>query len=85
MTNVIVMADAPVREIKENGVVIEKDGSAQFIEADTVVLATGFLWDDTLYEGVKELAPEVYALGVSVVDSHMIHGIYEAFELAMKI
>jgi 2,4-dienoyl-CoA reductase (NADPH2) len=85
LANVTVMADAPVKEIKENGVVIEKDGSPELIEADTVVLATGFLWDDTVHEAVKDLAPEVYALGVSVVDSHMIQGIYEAFRLAMKI
>ena len=85
MADVTVMADASVREIKSKSVLIERDGSAQSIEADTVVLATGFLWDDTLYEAVKDLAPEVHALGVSVVNSHMIHGIYEAFSLALKM
>ncbi len=85
ISHVTVMADAWLKQIKENVAVIEKDGSELSIPVDTVVLATGFIWDDTLYEALKDSAPEVHALGVHVVDGHMIQGIYEAFELAMKI
>ena len=85
LSNVTVMADAWIKEIEAKGVVIEKDGSEQSLNVDTVVLATGFIWDDTLHEKVKDFAPEVYTLGVHVVDGHMIQGIYEAFHLAMKI
>ena len=85
LSNVTVMADSWVREIETKRVLIEKDGSEQSLNVDTVVLATGFIWDDILYEKVKDFAPEVYTLGVHVVDGHMIQGIYEAFHLAVKI
>lgn len=85
LSSVTVMADAWLKHIKVNEAVIERDGSERSIPVDTVVLATGFVWDDTLYEKIKDLAPEVHALGVGVVDGHMIQGIYEAFGLAMKI
>ena len=85
MANIRIMADAPVKEIKKNGVVINKDGRDKLIEADSVVLATGFTWDNTLYEALRGLAPEVYTAGVSTVDGHMIQGIYEAFKLGLKI
>lgn len=85
MANVQIMSDAPVKEIKEDGVIIEKDSSLEFIKADTVVLATGFTWDNSLYEAIKDLAPEVYTAGVASTNDHMIKGIYEAFEVALKI
>jgi NADH dehydrogenase FAD-containing subunit len=85
LSSVTVMADAWVREIEEKKVLIEKDGSEQSLNVDTVVLATGFKWDDTLHKKIKNSAPEVYTLGVHVVDGHMVQGIYEAFRLAMKI
>jgi thioredoxin reductase len=82
--NVQVISNAPVKEIKANGVVIERDGSEQFIEADTVVLATGFVSDTSLYESLKNLGPAVHIAGTATV-GHMIEGIGNAFEVAMKI
>ncbi|MDP6179656.1 MAG: FAD-dependent oxidoreductase, partial [Desulfatiglandales bacterium] len=85
MANVQINADAPVEEIKENGVFIKRDGTRQFIEADTVVLATGFTWDNTLYEAIKGSAPEVYTAGAASTVGHMIEGVCDAFDVAMKI
>jgi 2,4-dienoyl-CoA reductase (NADPH2) len=84
LANVQIIFNAPVKEIKENGVMIEKDGLEQFIRADTVVLATGFVPDTSVYESIKNLAPEVYIAGAATV-GHMIEGIGKAFEVAMKI
>jgi NADPH-dependent 2,4-dienoyl-CoA reductase/sulfur reductase-like enzyme len=84
LTNVQIISNAPVKEIKRNGVIIEKDGFEQFIQADTVVLATGFVPDTSLYESIKNLAPEVYIAGTATV-GHMIEGIGNAFEVAIKI
>jgi len=84
LTNVQIISNAPVKEIKKNGVMIEKDGLEQFIQADTVVLATGFVPDTSLYESIKNLAPEVYIAGTATV-GHMIEGIGKAFEVAIKI
>jgi len=50
-------------EIKENGVVVLKEGEEQFIEADAVILATGFKGDETLFMKLEDLAEEVYQIG----------------------
>jgi len=84
MANVEIITNAPIKEIKENGVTIEKDGIEQFIQADTVVLATGFVPDTSLYESIKNLAPEIYIAGTDTI-GHMIEGIGNAFEVAIKI
>jgi len=84
LANVQVISNAPVKEIKGNGIIIERDGSEQFIEADTVVLATGFVSDTSLYESLKNLGPAVHLAGTATV-GHMIEGIGKAFEVAIKI
>jgi 2,4-dienoyl-CoA reductase (NADPH2) len=84
LTDVQIISNAPVKEIKRNGLIIEKDGLEQFIRTDTVVLATGFVPDTSLYETIKNLAPEVYTAGTATV-GHMIEGIAKAFEVAIKI
>jgi 2,4-dienoyl-CoA reductase (NADPH2) len=85
LTNVQIIFHAPVKEIKENGVMIEKDGLEKFIPADTIVLATGFVPDTSLYNTIKNLAPpEVYVAGTATA-GHMIEGIGKAFEAAIRI
>ena len=85
MSNVQVLTSTQVKEIKKDGVVVETDGAEQFIEADTVVLATGFAPDTSFYETIKNLAPEVYVAGNAAVKGHTIDGVSNAFEVAMKI
>ena len=85
LAGVQIISNAPVKEIKSNGVIIEKDGFQQFVQADTVVLATGFIRETTLYENIKDLAPEVHIVGSGPFISHTIESIGEAFEIASKI
>ena len=85
LSKVNVMTNAPVTEILPEGVAIEKKGSRQVIPGDTVVLATGFINDDTFYKKVKDLAKEVYIVGNKPTVGHAIDFVGEAFEIALKI
>ena len=76
---------AQAKEIKADHIIIDHEGTAQVIEADTVVLATGFMPDSRIYESAKGLAPEVYIAGMATKTGHTIEGIGDAFEVAMKI
>jgi len=79
------MVEAPLKEVKKDGVVVTKDGAEEFIKADSVVLATGFVPDPSLYEAIKEVVPETYAIGNTVSKGHAIQGTGEALEVALKI
>jgi len=85
LAGVRMLCKAPVREIQEKVVIVDHDGERQSIEADTVVLATGFVSDESLYEKMKGMAREVYPLVAATQKGHLIHGISEAYELAMKV
>ena len=85
LSGVQMITGTRVKAIKADGVVIDRGGAEQLIEADTVVLATGYVPDISLYESIKNLAPEVYVAGMAAVTGHTIAGIGNAFEVAMKI
>lgn len=50
-------------EITDKGVVVSKDGEKQLLEADSVIMATGFRPDKTLKEQFKGCAPTVLFIG----------------------
>lgn len=52
-----------LKEIRENSVLIEKDGSTQELPADTVIMATGFVENNSLYNALKDSGKEVYVVG----------------------
>jgi len=85
LAKVRVLCKAPVREIHEKGVVVEVGGARQSLEADTVILATGFMQDSSLYETMKDMAREVYPVVAAVTKGHLIHGVSEAYERATGI
>jgi len=85
LAGVKIVLKALAKEIKKEGLVVEREGTEQFIESDTVVLATGFVPDTQIYQSIKGLAPEVYVAGMATKTGHTIEGIGDAFEVAMKI
>jgi 2,4-dienoyl-CoA reductase (NADPH2) len=78
---------AEPRRITDDGVVIERNGREELIEADTVLIAAGLKPDLRLYDTLREknLAPEIYSVGDPALASHAIHTVKEAFKLAMRI
>ena len=50
-------------EITDKGVVVSKDGEKQLLEADSVIMATGFRPDKTLKEQFEGCAPTVLFIG----------------------
>jgi 2,4-dienoyl-CoA reductase (NADPH2) len=83
--NVRTLTGSYVKEIKKGGVVFNKDNKEKFMEADTVVMATGSEIDTSLYDNFKDLAPEVYMAGIGTTVGHTIESIGNAFDLSMKI
>ncbi|MCL5266332.1 MAG: NAD(P)/FAD-dependent oxidoreductase [Chloroflexi bacterium] len=79
------LAPAEVTEIRRDGVVARSGKEDAFIPADTVVLAVGYVSDDSLYQAIKNIVPETYTLGNAAEVQHAIAGTGAALELALKI
>jgi 2,4-dienoyl-CoA reductase-like NADH-dependent reductase (Old Yellow Enzyme family)/thioredoxin reductase len=82
---VVMLTNANVEEITENGVIYEKNGKKQTVEADSVVLAIGSKPNTGLMETLKSRFVELYAIGDAREPSNILNAIHDGSRLARKI
>lgn len=82
-----VITDTEVTEITGEGIVIEKDAKQSCLEADSIVLASGYQANRSLFEQLKERqdGPEVYAIGDCVEPRKALEAIHEGFKVGQTI
>jgi len=79
------LEDTKTLEISQDGVLIE-NGKGQFvISADTIVLASGMLAENSLYQEIKNDFTEVYLIGDAKKPSYVTNAICDAFEVGVRI
>jgi len=77
---------ATAKEITEDGVVaVDMNGETRLLEADTVVLATGFRPDNKLEKELRGTAPEIYAIGDCARAGKIGGAIHSAARVAHEI
>lgn len=77
---------AQVQEIGDHDVkILRSDGVEEQLEADTVILATGFRSDESVYQSMRSIFPVVYNIGDSVRCRNIYYAVHEAFELASHL
>ena len=74
-----------VEAITDKGVMVNRKGIPDFIEADFVVLAVGLKSDPALPEKFRSAAPEVFSIGDCVEPRMIKEAIEEGFAVGMKI
>lgn len=79
------ITNAKVEEITEDGVVYEKDGEKQTVEADSVVLAAGSKPNISLMKALEDKVAEIYAIGNAKEPGNVLEAIHESSRLAREI
>lgn len=85
--------EVEVEEIKfvaegspENGLVFSREGQRQFVRADTVVIATGFEAEESLYVQVKELPGiDLHIIGDAKHPRNILDAVHEGFDAGYRI
>lgn len=75
---------SPVREIRDNGVMVAQVRELTFLKADTVVLAVGMIPENKLIEELKDIV-EVHAIGDCIEPRDAMEAIGEGAELGRQI
>jgi 2,4-dienoyl-CoA reductase-like NADH-dependent reductase (Old Yellow Enzyme family)/thioredoxin reductase len=78
-------ANAPVTEIKPNGVQVKSGKEAKIYQGETVVLAVGATAVNNLMDEIKDLVPQVYAIGDCVSPRRAVDAVHEGANLGRKI
>ncbi len=74
-----------VVEITEDGIVAEKDGEAENIPCDSIIMATGYVPDPSLRDEVEKLVPHCVAVGDSVKVGKILNAIWGGFNASRVI
>jgi 2,4-dienoyl-CoA reductase-like NADH-dependent reductase (Old Yellow Enzyme family)/thioredoxin reductase len=72
-------------EITETGVIVENREGKMTIKCDSVIVALDRKPKNSLYDGLKGMASEVYAAGDCVAPRDIFHAIHDAAYVARKI
>jgi 2-enoate reductase len=72
-------------EINERGLVITRDDAERLLEADMVVIAAGYLPDDSLYNELQGKVPQLYLVGDSREPRSIVEAVHEAFASALAV
>ncbi|MDY6917892.1 MAG: FAD-dependent oxidoreductase [Chloroflexota bacterium] len=80
-----ILQNSPLVEIGEDGIYVAFNGDLVFLEADTVVLATGMQSENSLAEALKNVVPEVHSIGDAVSPRDALDAIHEGAQVAREI
>jgi pyruvate/2-oxoglutarate dehydrogenase complex dihydrolipoamide dehydrogenase (E3) component len=83
--DVAMINNAKVKEITENGVVYEKDGEKQTVEAESVVLAAGSEPNISIMNALEGRVAEIYAIGSAKETGNVLEAIHNASQMAREI
>jgi 2-enoate reductase len=77
-----VLTSATLVKVNRASAVVEIDGEAREVKADSVVAATGFAADPTLRDALEGKVPEVVAIGDCLQPRNILGAIWEGFHAA---
>ena len=81
-----ILTNTKLQEINENGIkVVNKDEGESEIPADTVVIALGYVPEDSLYHALKEKYDDVIVLGDAQKVRKIVDAIYQANLFAREV
>ena len=69
----------------EKGLTVFKNGAKELLPADTIVLSTGAISNQDLFQQLSGKVPEIYMVGDSVQPRRIIDATAEAYLMARKI
>jgi len=84
-SNIRVCSNVKVREINEDGLMLEKGGITFLLDADTVIVSVGSIPKKDLLKSLEDKFAEVYTVGDCAKIGNAMKAIESAYEVAIKI
>jgi NADH:flavin oxidoreductases, Old Yellow Enzyme family len=83
--NVGIITNASVTSTVAGGLIIDRGGIEEMVEADSAIVAIGYSPRRKLYDETAGLVPESYLLGDARVIQNIMYAIWDAYEVAKNI
>jgi 2,4-dienoyl-CoA reductase-like NADH-dependent reductase (Old Yellow Enzyme family)/thioredoxin reductase len=75
----------PLLEVREDGIFVDDGGNLMFLEAETIILATGSLPRNEMVDELKSIVPEFYLIGDCKEPRDGLEAIHEGAEVGRII
>jgi 2-enoate reductase len=85
LNKVNVLTGVTIREITDEGIIVNTGDSGKTIKADTIVIATGLKSDDGLYQALKGRFSTVYTVGDCREPRNIMGAIWDGFEVGRTL
>jgi len=83
---VVIMANVKYEEITDKGLtIVNEAGERQLLAADTILTALPLLPDTKLAESLKDIVPEIHAIGDCSLPAYIANAINEGSKIAREI
>ena len=79
------MTNSRCMEIGDGFVVVDREGERERLNADTVVVTSGYVRQNALYEALEGKVPELHIIGDARKLKSCQQAVLEAAELARRI
>ncbi|MDG3085556.1 NAD(P)/FAD-dependent oxidoreductase [Vibrio hannami] len=83
--NVKVHTDSMVSKVAGEGIVVVSAGEEKVLNADSIVLAAGFIPDDELYFDIQSMVDEVYLIGDATKARKIYDAVHDGYEIGKEI
>ena len=83
--NVRILTNTYAKEIKSDGLLIERNDSEEFIPADAVIISTGVRPQNELANLIKAFVPEVYNIGDCEKPGNIMSAVHTAYKIGLNI
>jgi NADPH-dependent 2,4-dienoyl-CoA reductase/sulfur reductase-like enzyme len=80
-----IYTNADVQEITDRGVAAKANGRNIDFDADSIIIATGFISNDELVKYLRREIPEPYVIGDCVEPRKLHEAIHEGFQVGLKL
>lgn len=80
-----VLTSTKVVKTTENSVILDKDGTIEERQCDSVVLAVGYNSENALYNELKYEFSDIYMIGDARKVSNIMYAIWDGYEVASKL
>lgn len=84
-SNIRVSSGVKVKEINDEGLILEKAGISFLLDADTVIISVGSIPRNDIIKSLESRFKEIYTVGDSHVIGNAMKAIESAYDVAIKI
>lgn len=84
-TDMKIMTNTRLTEIKDKSVVVAGANGSEELKADTVIIAVGLKAENTLYNKLVESGKEAYVVGDAIAAGKIYDAIHTAYRVALKL